>query len=107
MIPAAIQGRHPNGCVHPNEVIPRNPERYACLVIRQLAAVCVGSAHEAAKMHSDAEVQSFDMASADKTRLGVSASDTWDRTRHPTRGTKPVRPDDIGAAVAGCAVLGH
>ena len=45
----------------------------------------------AAEVHPDTEIQSFHMRRADKTRLGMSASDTWDRTCNPAHGTVPVR----------------
>ena len=56
--------RHPNRCVNSDEVIPCDPKRYAGFVIRQLAAVGVGSAGIAAKVHPDAQVQSFNVAYA-------------------------------------------
>jgi hypothetical protein len=49
----------------------------------------------AAKMNPDRQVESFDMAGAYKTRLGMSASDAWDRLHNPAHGTVPVRPGDV------------
>jgi hypothetical protein len=46
-------------------------------------------------MNPDRQVESFDMAGAYKTRLGMSASDTWDRLHNPAHGTIPVRPSDV------------
>jgi hypothetical protein len=68
-------------------------------VIGQLAAVRVRAACVAAKVHPDTEVQSFHMGSRNETRLGMSASDTWERARYPARGRKPIRPGNIGHAV--------
>src|SRR5437899_1245686 len=85
--------------VDAHEVIPCNPERKAGFVIRQLAAVCIRSADVTTKMGSYAKVESFDMTSAHKTRLGASASDTWDSSRNPARGTVPIGPGYVGARI--------
>jgi hypothetical protein len=68
-------------------------------VIRQFAAVRVRSAGIAAKVHPNAEVESFHVRRANEARLGASASDTWDRACNPAHGTVPIRPGDVGAAV--------
>jgi hypothetical protein len=96
----AIQGVHSDRTVHPDKVVPLNPQADAGFVIRQLAAVGVRPANVTAKMGANAKVEAFDMTGADKTRLGMSAPDTWDSPRNPTRGTKPIGAGhDVGARI--------
>ncbi len=68
-------------------------------MIRQFAAVGIRPASVAAKVHPDAEIESFNVACAYKARLGASASDTWDRSRNPACPTKPIRPGNVGLAI--------
>lgn len=68
-------------------------------MILQLAAVGIGSANEATKMSSYGQVQSFDMASAHKSRLGASATYACYRPCNPTHGTHPIGSGYIGSRV--------
>ena len=74
-------GRHPDGCVHPDKVVPRYPETHAGFVIVQLAAMRVRPADVTAEMGTNTKVQSFDMACTDEARLGLSAPDAWKSPR--------------------------
>src|SRR5258708_7060165 len=67
--------------------------------VRQLATVRVSPTDETSKVNTQAQVGSFEMASRYITRLGVSASDTWDCSRNPASGSKPIRPRNVGAGI--------
>src|SRR5580704_5263276 len=81
------------------ETKPRHEDMNGEFQIVQLAAVSVCPADESPKVTTQTEVGALDMASRYITRLRVSASYTWDRSRNPACGTKPIRPGNVVTGV--------
>src|ERR1700722_17648837 len=78
---------------------PRHEDMNGESQVVELPAVCVRSANESPEMTSQTKVGALDVTGRDVTRIGMSASDTWDRSCNPARGTKPIRPGNVVAGV--------
>src|SRR6202050_2868952 len=92
-------GGNAKGLVDAAQAKPRHEDVNCEFQVRQLAAVCVCPTHKSPQVNTQTEVGTLDMASRNIKRLGMSASDTWDRACNPTGGTKPVRPGNVVARI--------
>jgi hypothetical protein len=78
---------------------PRHEDMNSEFKVVQLAAVCVRPANESPKVNSQTKVCSLDMTGRYVTRIGIAATDAWDRSRNSASGTKPIRACYVRAAI--------
>src|SRR6266851_4968364 len=69
---------------------PRHEDMNGVSQVFKFATMRIRSAGKPFQVDAQTQVGSFDVASGNVTRIGMSASDAWDRPRYPANGAEPI-----------------